>query len=67
MFKMEARVGMIISVVADFDEKIAEMSDYTIRVPIRNDKNMALQCLLYPFIAIANNGLFCRGLQRIKS
>ena len=30
---------MIISVVADFDEKITEMSDYTIRVPIENDQS----------------------------
>jgi glucosamine--fructose-6-phosphate aminotransferase (isomerizing) len=36
--EMKARGGMIISVVADFDEKITEMSDYTIRVPIENDK-----------------------------
>jgi len=35
--EMKARGGMIISVVADFDTKITEMSDYTIRVPIEND------------------------------
>ncbi|MBD3352287.1 MAG: glutamine--fructose-6-phosphate transaminase (isomerizing) [Candidatus Lokiarchaeota archaeon] len=38
VMEMKARGGLIISVVADFDEKISELSDYTIEVPIKNNK-----------------------------
>jgi glucosamine--fructose-6-phosphate aminotransferase (isomerizing) len=36
--EMKARGATILSVVADYDTKITEMSDYTIRVPIENNK-----------------------------
>lgn len=38
VMEMKSRGATIISVVADFDEKISEISDYTIRVPIANNK-----------------------------
>lgn len=48
--EMKARGGTIISVVADFDTKITEMSDYTIRVPIANDKySIAMSAVPFVF------------------
>lgn len=38
VMEMKSRGGTIISVVADFDQKITEISDYTLRVPIGNNK-----------------------------
>ena len=38
VMEMKARGGQILSVVAEFDEKITSISDDTIRVPIKNDK-----------------------------
>jgi glucosamine--fructose-6-phosphate aminotransferase (isomerizing) len=38
VMEMKSRGGTIISVVADTDQKITEISDYTIRVPIGDDK-----------------------------
>lgn len=47
--EMKARGGTIISVVADFDTKITEMSDHTIRVPIPDDKH-AIAMSAVPFV-----------------
>ncbi len=47
--EMKARGGTIISVVASFDQKITEMSDYTLRVPIENDKH-AIAMSAVPFV-----------------
>jgi glucosamine--fructose-6-phosphate aminotransferase (isomerizing) len=47
--EMKARGGMIISVVADYDTKITEMSDYTIRVPIEDNK-YAVSMSPVPFV-----------------
>jgi glucosamine--fructose-6-phosphate aminotransferase (isomerizing) len=38
IMEMKSRGGTIISVVADFDTKVTEISDYTLRVPIENNK-----------------------------
>lgn len=48
IMEMKARGGTIISVVADFDEQVTELSDYTIRVPIKNDK-YAIELSTVPF------------------
>nr|MDO8115953.1 SIS domain-containing protein [Candidatus Sigynarchaeota archaeon] len=47
--EMKARGGWIISVVASFDHKITEMSDFTLRVPIENDK-YAIAMSAVPFV-----------------
>lgn len=50
VMEMKARGGMIISVVADFDQKITEISDYTIRVPIENNKySIAMSAVPFVF------------------
>lgn len=49
IMEMKARGGTIISVVADFDEKITELSDHVIRVPIENDK-YAIETCAIPFV-----------------
>jgi len=38
VMEMKSRGSTIISAVADFDKKITELSDYTLRVPIDNNK-----------------------------
>ncbi|MHA1871679.1 MAG: glutamine--fructose-6-phosphate transaminase (isomerizing) [Promethearchaeota archaeon] len=38
VMEMKSRGGLIISVVAQFDKKISELSDYTIKVPIEDNK-----------------------------
>lgn len=48
VMEMKSRGGTIISVVAEFDEKIAELSDEVIRVPIANTK-YAIATALVPF------------------
>jgi len=48
VMEMKARGATIISVVADFDQKITELSDYTIRIPIENNK-YAIDLCQVPF------------------
>ncbi len=38
VMEMKSRGGKILAVVADFDTKITELADYTLRVPIENSK-----------------------------
>jgi glucosamine--fructose-6-phosphate aminotransferase (isomerizing) len=47
--EMKSRGGTILSVVADFDTKITEISDYVIRVPIENNK-YAIAMSPIPFV-----------------
>lgn len=50
VMEMKARGGTIISVVAEFDEKITEISDYTIRVPIENNEySIAMSAVPFVF------------------
>ena len=49
LMEMKSRGALIISVVADFDTKITELSDYTIRVPIENNK-YAIAMSPVPFV-----------------
>ncbi len=50
VMEMKSRGGTILSVVADFDEKISEISDYTIRVPIPNSKyDIAMAAVPFAF------------------
>lgn len=48
IMEMKSRGGMIISVVADYDEKVTEISDYTLRVPIEKNK-YAIAMSIVPF------------------
>ncbi|MHA2001436.1 MAG: glutamine--fructose-6-phosphate transaminase (isomerizing) [Promethearchaeota archaeon] len=48
VMEMKSRGAAIISVVADFDQKITEISDYTIRVPIKDNK-YAIETSIVPF------------------
>ena len=48
IMEMKSRGGLIISVVADFDERVTEISDYTIRVPIANTTE-AIETSIVPF------------------
>ena len=47
--EMKSRGALIVSVVADFDTKVTEISDYTIRIPIDNSKYAIATCLV-PFV-----------------
>jgi glucosamine--fructose-6-phosphate aminotransferase (isomerizing) len=49
VMEMKSRGGTILSVVADFDTKITEISDYVIRVPIENNK-YAIAMSPIPFV-----------------
>jgi glutamine---fructose-6-phosphate transaminase (isomerizing) len=49
IMEMKSRGGLIISVVAEFDEKVTEISDYTLRVPIENNK-YAIAMSAIPFV-----------------
>jgi glucosamine--fructose-6-phosphate aminotransferase (isomerizing) len=49
VMEMKSRGGTIMSVVADFDKKITEISDYTLRVPIENNK-YAIAMSAIPFV-----------------
>jgi glucosamine--fructose-6-phosphate aminotransferase (isomerizing) len=50
VMEMKSRGGTIISVVADFDTKITELSHYTLRVPIANDKySIAMSAVPFAF------------------
>ncbi|MBA7574217.1 Glutamine--fructose-6-phosphate aminotransferase [isomerizing] [subsurface metagenome] len=46
---MKSRGAKIISVVADFDKNVTEISDYTIRIPIENNK-YAIATSIVPFV-----------------
>lgn len=48
IMEMKSRGGLIISVVADFDEKVSEISDYTIRIPMVNSRE-AIETCIVPF------------------
>ncbi|GAB4305070.1 MAG: glutamine--fructose-6-phosphate transaminase (isomerizing) [Promethearchaeota archaeon] len=48
VMEMKSRGATIISVVADFDEKVTDLSDFTIRVPIENTKYAVATCVV-PF------------------
>lgn len=48
IMEMKSRGATIITIVADFDEKITELSDYTIRVPIENNK-YSIETSIVPF------------------
>ncbi len=48
IMEMKSRGATIISVVADFDERVTEISDYTLRVPIENNK-YAIAMSIVPF------------------
>ena len=64
IMEMKSRGAVIISVVADFDEKISEISHYTLRVPIENTKYaiatsavpFALPLQLMAYFASDHNG-----------
>jgi len=48
--EMKSRGAIIISVVADFDEKITKLSDQTLRVPIANNKySIAMSTIPFTF------------------
>ena len=49
IMEMKSRGGTIISVVADFDERITEISDHTLRIPIEDDK-YAIATSAVPFV-----------------
>ncbi len=49
IMEMKSRGAKIISVVADFDENVTEISDYTIRIPIANNK-YAIATSIVPFV-----------------
>ncbi len=49
IMEMKSRGATIISIVADFDTKITEISDYTIRIPIKNTK-YAIETAIIPFV-----------------
>ena len=49
IMEMKSRGGTIISVVADFDKNVTEISDDTIRVPIENNK-YAIAMSPIPFV-----------------
>ncbi|MHA1511870.1 MAG: glutamine--fructose-6-phosphate transaminase (isomerizing) [Promethearchaeota archaeon] len=49
IMEMKSRGAKIISVVADFDENVTEISDYTIRIPIENNK-YAIATSIVPFV-----------------
>jgi glucosamine--fructose-6-phosphate aminotransferase (isomerizing) len=49
LMEMKARGAYILSVVAEYDEKITELSDDTIRVPIENNKYAVAMCAV-PFV-----------------
>jgi glucosamine--fructose-6-phosphate aminotransferase (isomerizing) len=46
--EMKSRGAEIVSVVADFDSKISELSSMAIKVPIKNDKYSIMMSLV-PF------------------
>ncbi|MBN1982543.1 MAG: glutamine--fructose-6-phosphate transaminase (isomerizing) [Chitinivibrionales bacterium] len=50
VMEMKSRGGTIISVVAEYDKKITEISDYTLRVPIENNKyHVAMSAIPFVF------------------
>jgi glucosamine--fructose-6-phosphate aminotransferase (isomerizing) len=49
IMEMKSRGAKIISVVADFDVNVTEISDYTIRIPIENNK-YAIATSIVPFV-----------------
>lgn len=49
VMEMKSRGGLIISVVADFDERITAISDFTLRVPIKDNK-YAIAMSAIPFV-----------------
>ncbi len=49
VMEMKSRGGTILSVVADFDKKISEISDYTLRIPIENNP-YAIAMSAVPFV-----------------
>ena len=49
LMEMKSRGGLIVSVVADFDTRVTELSDYTLRVPIENNK-YAIAMSAIPFV-----------------
>ncbi|UYP45539.1 Glutamine--fructose-6-phosphate aminotransferase [isomerizing] [Candidatus Lokiarchaeum ossiferum] len=49
VMEMKSRGAMIISVVADYDVNISEISHHTIRVPIKNNK-YAIAMSIVPFV-----------------
>ena len=48
VMEMKSRGGTIVSVVADFDDRLTELSDHTLRVPIENNK-YAIAMSIVPF------------------
>ncbi|MCF2139513.1 MAG: glutamine--fructose-6-phosphate transaminase (isomerizing) [Candidatus Lokiarchaeota archaeon] len=51
IMEMKSRGGMIISVVADYDSKVTEISDYTIRIPIANSPEaIAMAAVPFAFV-----------------
>ncbi|MHA1777932.1 MAG: glutamine--fructose-6-phosphate transaminase (isomerizing) [Promethearchaeota archaeon] len=48
IMEMKSRGGLIISIVADFDIKVTEISDYTIRIPIENTPESIIMSIV-PF------------------
>ena len=51
IMEMKSRGALIVSVVADFDTNVTEISDYTIRVPIDNSK-YAIATSIVPFALV---------------
>lgn len=50
LMEMKSRGGLIISVVAEDDEKVTELSDYVLRVPISKDDKYAVAMSAVSFV-----------------
>jgi len=69
VMEMKSRGGTIISVVADFDEKITELSDHVIKVPMKDNKYEIAMCAVpfaYPLQIMAYFASDLNGLDPDK-